>query len=179
MVEAARAISLVFAGLVVLAVAHKVRILHRGTERYEPVIATRGRLRDHARAVLALAAAAELATAGLLVDRPAAGFSVLAILTLVYAAALRTLPSGAGCNCFGDILETGSRSAAIARNVSIAAVSLAATSGYASGWLRPEALSGETIGIALVVWAAVAAPWARRMLLGGVSVRGGDSHGFQ
>jgi methylamine utilization protein MauE len=153
---ALRSLSIFFAGLLVLAVVHKVRVLSGGQAERDPLMRlSRWRLR-HASGLLLAAGILEAGIAVLLLVSPLAGYGALFALALGYAIDLRRLADDQACNCFGSALQASSRRAVIARNVCIAGVSSVAASLYATSAAGIEPVTQSVIGVALIITAAVA-----------------------
>jgi hypothetical protein len=77
-------------------------------------------------ALLALAAAADLAVAVSLATRPRLGTYGAAALTAVYTGYVALLPEGEPCLCFGSRFEAKSRSLRIVRNLALVVLLLVA-----------------------------------------------------
>jgi hypothetical protein len=176
---AVRAASLVFTGLLLIAIAHKTRVLAERRESAEPLVASAGWTRNHARGLVACAIAVETVAALLLVVAPLPGFLALAAVTACYAIALRSLPADNGCRCFGSVLEMHSRAGAIRRNVAIATVAVLAAAGYASGELAQTTRWDATVGVALLACAGIAAHETLKWFRGTLSPERGGSGGYQ
>lgn len=160
--DVARALSLWLAFLLVLAVAHKLRVLYAHEAEAEPLIELGGWRKRHASAAIALAAMGEITLAVVLVAVPVVGCAGVSLLLAFYAREVARLPADQPCNCLGGVLRTHTRGAAIRRNVVLAVGAAAAFLGYATGAVDVTPLSGATFGIALVLVAALAAAEALR-----------------
>ena len=142
-----RGLSLVLAGLFVLAAAHKASAVHTGSAATEPLIRISPWRRRHAPALLVAAGLAELAVAAAVVAVPVAGLAAAALLALVYARELRRLPADASCNCFGAVLSQ-TRASAIRRNLAVGTAILVGSAVAASEVLArlPRTLRGAQMG---------------------------------
>lgn len=164
-----RGVTICFALLLVVAIAHKLRVLASKGARTEPVIATHGWSERAAESVLAAVMIIEVATVIALLAVPVLGLFVVSLLLVVYAVELRRLRPGESCACFGDLFTASDRAAAIRRNLILLAASVALGASYGAGLLEIAPLSQPTIGIAAVAAAAMAAGKARAALLRSVS----------
>lgn len=123
--SAVTGIEVFIGGVLALGLGRKLFVLTRGDAASEPLLARETR-RRHARTLLALAALVELATIVLLVAEPAVGLIVAAALLGVYAWELRRLEPSQPCNCLPLAGGGAGRNTAIARNVVLIAIALAA-----------------------------------------------------
>jgi hypothetical protein len=152
-----RALLLYVAFLLVLAVAHKVRVLYVRQAGAEPLIELGGWRKRHPSSAIALAAIGEIALAVVLVAVPIIGSAGVSLLLAFYAREVARLPADQPCNCFGEVLRTHDGGAAIRRNVVLAVATAGAFLAYATGAISVAPLSGVTFGIALILAAALAA----------------------
>jgi hypothetical protein len=152
-----RALTLYVALLLVLAVAHKVRVLYARRAGAEPLIELGGWRKRHASVAIALAAIGEIALAVVLIAVPIIGAAGSSLLLAFYAREVARLPADQPCNCFGEVLRTHDGRAAIRRNVVLATAAAGAFLAYATGAVGVAPLSGVTFGIALILAAALAA----------------------
>jgi hypothetical protein len=164
--EVATGFAWALAGLFGVALAHKCRILARGTAHEEPVLAVWPLSRRPTLAV-ALAVVGELAIlVGLLLE-PLWGLLGAVVAVGVYAQLLRSLDADAPCRCFGAA-EGSSAGSAVVRNVGIvaaAAVGAVALALDGSPVAYPYAASAT-----VVIWAAASA---------GVALRRFERHSFE
>lgn len=147
---------LVFVGLFVLAVAHKVRVLRAGQAVYEPVITSYPLLHAHAAVWLAVDVALEGIAIGLLLVAPLAGVAWTIALIGSYTVILRRLPASQTCRCFGAMLPQG-RVEAIRRNLILMFCGLGALAAFAAGDVGNAPLSQGGVGVALLAAAALLA----------------------
>lgn len=148
-------LSLLFAGLLVLAVGHKVHVLVRGGASREPLMKLSRLRSSHATTLLLLAGALELAVCATLVVAPPVGFAALALLTITYSFDLRRLPEDTPCNCFGGALKTPNSRTAIWRNGTIATTATVGFLLYATGAVEVGSISQTTAGVALILAAGL------------------------
>lgn len=149
-----RSFSFVLAGLLVLAIAHKVRVTTSGGAGDEPLVAITRWRRRHAAILLLVAAGVECLVCAALLFRPAIGYAALAVLAVFYVASMRRLSPDDACNCFGSAFRSPSRRSAMVRNGVIAAVSAIGASLYATSAVAVAPASQTTIGVTLVLAAA-------------------------
>jgi hypothetical protein len=112
------------AGVFLLSGLVKLQALGRGAAA-QHVKLLRGRAHA-AVALLALAAAADLAVAVSLATRPRLGTYGAAALTAIYTGYVALLPEGESCLCFGSRFEARSKSLRIVRNLVLLALLLLA-----------------------------------------------------
>lgn len=172
---AARALSLLLAVLLVVAVVHKAKVLAVGVPQDEPLTRARRWSGTRARLALILAVAAELVAVAALIFVPRFGFGVVTGLLLLYVLELRRLSPYEDCACFGDVLPRARRDQAMARNILLALFSIGAGVGYWTRGIAVAAIDQQTVGVALVAAALVFAPAA----LAGALRRGRSPRSFQ
>lgn len=115
-------------------------------------------LRPFGNVVLATACTIEVATALLLIVTPVFGLATSALLLIAYTCALLKLPHDADCRCFGGILQSRGRRAALIRNLGLLTLSAGAWA-LAVGSENDVgvSVSQSALGVAIVLLAAGAA----------------------
>lgn len=164
---AVRSAGVAFACLLVVAIAHKLRVVASRSAREEPLIAAGAWTRRHADATLVAAALLELAIAVPLVFRPAPGYLAFCALLAVYTWRLQSLDTATGCDCFGEFLPARSNSTAIRRNLLLGAIASIAGTSVALGLIEPAALTATVLGLTAIAVAAIAAVQVLDRQLGG------------
>jgi hypothetical protein len=154
---ALRSLSFGFAGLFLLAAAHKLLTLAAGTEDEQPLLARRGVRGAGARAALSITAAVEVAVAALLAVKPAVGFLAAAGLLAFYTRELRLLAPDEGCRCFGGLLDVETPRGSIRRNLALVAIAVVGAVSYLSEAVGIASASQLTVGIATLTLAVPAA----------------------
>lgn len=109
--------ALAFAGLLLLAALHKVRVLFAGQAPKDPLLVSHRWISAHATALILMAAIGETIIAVLLVVTPPIGFTALSALLISYISLLLSAPSDSPCSCFGDRYWQSTRYSAIVRDI--------------------------------------------------------------
>jgi len=142
--------AIMFAVLLLIAVAHKLRSIASGRAAAEPLVAVGSRTARHATAALLAASAVECCVAAALVALPSVGYFAFAALLGGYIWRLRLLAANEDCNCFGELLAAKSRRSAMVRNAIMATGSLFAGTVVATGVVDPAAVSPTVVGLVAI-----------------------------
>jgi hypothetical protein len=127
--------------------------VHRAASE-QPVIAAHRFLAARAQSALVTGALVECAVVLLLVDRPAVGLTVAAVLLLVYRALLGAVDEQLECDCLGAL---SAMSAATARRRNEVLAGTSAIAAMVGELARSEARPAPAIGFAAVVLAPLVA----------------------
>lgn len=150
-----RSVSLLFAALLALAIAHKVHLLVAGRAAAQPLIKSHGLEGARAALLLSLALVVEAVIASALVVSARLGLAATAAVFLLYAFELRRLAPHETCGCFGEWLAVTRRAQAIRRNVLLGGLAAIGSAVYQTGVVEPVAISQASAGTAILVIAAV------------------------
>jgi hypothetical protein len=133
--QAPHAVAVLVSALLVLAAVHKVRVVGGNGATNEPLVKAYGVAGSTlASTILVIAATVELGTAAALLAYPEAGYFVAAGLIGLFARALKRLPMGQPCACFGEGVLQVSRATAIARNIVLSTTTFILGIGIAVGF---------------------------------------------
>lgn len=149
-----RVATLSLAGLMLLAVAHKVGVVLRSDSRQQPLMQVSPWRQRFAMPLIVAGGTVELVTAVFLVMLPGLGLPLLAVLMGLYGWELRQLDEHQPCNCLGKSLG-GSRTAALRRNVVLGVIGVASVLPLLAGWVEIGAVSQATVGVTLILLAVV------------------------
>lgn len=151
-------------GVVALSVGEKVRVLRTKSAGWHPLIVNSPFRRQHAKELMQLALAADIAVAGLLAFSPYVGGLAFACLVGCYTMVGSRRAEGSHCSCFWGFMNSKSRPAFLARNTIFISIAL----GVAVS--RPRLrLSSALSGLALMLALALIVGAIDRYLAGAPS----------